>query len=249
MDPTDSFQDFEGESDPELRAAIAASLRDINQTSPNASASAQNRQIVDLTEDSEREEDDEELKAAIALSLGAQNGVSEGPVAEEDITSTAPSSHTSLGILGLDRKKMEEERLARLTKRKAEQNPVSPPPPRRQKRHEIEASEPGFRSSAISPTTTSAVGTHTLTSSPSSAPGVQYPRGVVKKTWAFGIPRAGDDIKIEEVLQRTDLELAILSSFLWDLEWLLSKMNTASTRFLLVMQAKDEQTVREIPTA
>jgi hypothetical protein len=43
--------------------------------------------------------------------------------------------------------------------------------------------------------------------------GLQYPDGVVKKTWAFGYDRNGDDIKIEEVLQKSDLEVAVLSSF------------------------------------
>jgi hypothetical protein len=43
--------------------------------------------------------------------------------------------------------------------------------------------------------------------------GIQYPDGTAKKTWAFGYDRKGDDIKIEEVLQSSDLELAVLSSF------------------------------------
>ena len=46
--------------------------------------------------------------------------------------------------------------------------------------------------------------------------GVQYPDGVVKKTWAFGYDRQGDDIKIEEVFQKTDLELAVLCTFQLD---------------------------------
>ncbi|KAL1972509.1 hypothetical protein VTN31DRAFT_6923 [Thermomyces dupontii] len=79
---------------------------------------------------------------------------------------------------------------------------------------------------------------------PSAAPGMQFPRGEVRKTWAFGCPREAD-IKIEEVLQRGDLELAILSSFQWDMEWLFSKLNTRSSRFLLVMQAKDDATKRQ----
>lgn len=68
------------------------------------------------------------------------------------------------------------------------------------------------------------------------APGVQYPHGVVKQTWAFGFPRSGD-IKIEEVLQKTDLDLAVLSSFQWDQEWILSKLNMARTKLILVAQA------------
>lgn len=65
---------------------------------------------------------------------------------------------------------------------------------------------------------------------------IQYPRGVVKQTWAFGFPRSGD-IKIEEVLQKNDLDLAVLSSFQWDQEWILSKLNMARTKLILVSQA------------
>ncbi|KFZ20192.1 hypothetical protein V502_03291 [Pseudogymnoascus sp. VKM F-4520 (FW-2644)] len=74
------------------------------------------------------------------------------------------------------------------------------------------------------------------------ARGIQYPHGVVKQTWAFGFPRSGD-IKIEEVLQKTDLDLAVLSSFQWDQEWILSKLNMARTKLILVAQAVrgDEQ--------
>jgi hypothetical protein len=52
--------------------------------------------------------------------------------------------------------------------------------------------------------------------------GIQYPNGVVKKTWAFGYDRKGDDIKIEEVFQKNDLQLAVLSSFQIDADCMLS---------------------------
>ena len=34
-----------------------------------------------------------------------------------------------------------------------------------------------------------------------SKPGLQYPKGVVKRTWAFKFDRTGDDVKLEEVLE------------------------------------------------
>ncbi|KAF4120288.1 Tyrosyl-DNA phosphodiesterase [Geosmithia morbida] len=64
--------------------------------------------------------------------------------------------------------------------------------------------------------------------------------GAVKKTWAYGYPRTEDDIKIEEVLQRDQLELAVLSSFQWDDEWLMSKVDMLRTRLLLVAYAADQ---------
>ncbi|KAI9810981.1 MAG: hypothetical protein M1827_005712 [Pycnora praestabilis] len=72
-------------------------------------------------------------------------------------------------------------------------------------------------------------------------PSLEYPKGATKKTWAFGQPR-DEDIKIEEVLRRRDLDIAVLSSFQWDVEWLLQKLDIPRTKLILVMQAKDEET-------
>ena len=69
---------------------------------------------------------------------------------------------------------------------------------------------------------------------------VQYPRGVVKKTWAFGHERNGKDIKLEEVLESKTLKTAVLSAFQWDLEWLFRKLNINQTKCIFVMQAKEQ---------
>ncbi len=163
----------------------------------------------------------------------------------------AGSSSKSL-FQTLDRKQMEEERLAR-RKRKAS---VSPPGLRRKKlafrdsdvqfvaenrativgkpeKKQIEESV--FQ---VVPTSTGPL----PRPSPSSTPGFQYPRGVVRKTWAFGYARE-EDIKIEEVLQKDDLNIAVLSAFQWDVEWLLHKLDLNKTKIIFVMQAKDEDTV------
>lgn len=76
-------------------------------------------------------------------------------------------------------------------------------------------------------------------------PGIQYPDGVVKKTWVRGCPRQGDDIKIEEVLQKSDLELAVLSSFVVDPAWIETKLNS-KTKVIWVLQEKDESEASEI---
>lgn len=72
-----------------------------------------------------------------------------------------------------------------------------------------------------------------------SALGIQYPKGVIKKTWAFGFPRE-NDIKIEEVLQKNDLDLAVLSAFQWDDEWIASKIDMNNTKLVCVVQSQDE---------
>jgi hypothetical protein len=85
---------------------------------------------------------------------------------------------------------------------------------------------------------------HTLAALPQSTkvkPGdVQYPRGVVKKTWAFGHERTGNDIKLEEVLESQTLRTAVLSAFQWDIECLFRKIKIDQTKCIFVMQAKEQ---------
>lgn len=273
-------------TDPDLRAAIAASLRDL-QSSPSNPVSSSRGQgdIVDLTADSDDDElvavapkskstvgsetddeEDEELRKAIALSMQEGDDIhsskqepSGQPQNEGSDNAAVPPAKAPLsgsdpkppGIMGLDRKQMEQERLARLAKRKAEGN-ISPPQISRQNKMAKPATEqlvPQLAAAGQKPQH-SVSGVHqrketeNLFPQPSSTPSIQFPKGVVKKTWALGCPRDGSDIKIEEVFQKSDLELAVLSSFMWDMEWLFSKFDTRNTRFLLVMQAKEEETVR-----
>ena len=204
------------EDDEDLERAIALSLQDTNpkgagQTVLNA---------ISLDDDSETE--DRPARAAI--------------YAEVSNESSAP--RTGLGILGLDRKQMEQERLGR--KRKAPS--ISPPPARKLARVK----------SAVAPvlakkTTKTSLQSATVNCSPSGAnvEGPLFPLGTVKKTWAFGHQRKADDIKIEEVLQKDTLNLAVLSSFQWDIDWLLAKMDIKSTHITLIMQAKDQATQQQ----
>ncbi|KAL2000358.1 hypothetical protein VTN02DRAFT_3220 [Thermoascus thermophilus] len=331
-EPSDDCQDAD------LKAAIAASLRDLQGPRNGQSSGSAGRQggdVVDLTADSDEddelvevfpkskstigsetdEEEDEHMRRAIALSMQQDRQSSSSPsagdeteeqrsegskrkqkeqsasgdnasstttTAQEDSSATPvpvpvpASAARTYGLLGLDRKQMEQERLARLAKRKAEESSISPPqsgrPQKMARSSEGSSASPenGGSSNSTSSSTNSRVtaaaprpsnppsniqrststGKSTESSkskqniAPSSTPGIQFPNGVVKKTWALGCPRQGDDIKIEEVFQRSDLELAVLSAFIWDMEWLFSKLDTNRSRFLLVMQAKDESTKR-----
>lgn len=152
------------------------------------------------------------------IDLGPEGGL---PNASVTVPSSVPAS-TSHTLLGLDRKAMEQERLAR--KRKAS---ISPPPSRK-----------AMKSSASSIP-------QILEVHPTQDINAMYLDGIVKKTWVFTFARQ-DDITIEEVLQREHLELAVLSSFQWDMEWLLEKLNfTKRTQLYFIMQAKDDATKRE----
>jgi hypothetical protein len=247
--------------DEDLRKAIALSLQQNHA-----------QEVVDLASDGE--DGAVSPQARVVQSRTAASAASAEPPAP------GPTRHAYAGILGLDRKKMEEERLARTRKRKSS---ISPPP--LQRMHDVlqqhshtsvsvqtsvtEASNKRTKTSASAQYHASSSGTENPTTSeqthevrgslkevnPSThlrshappsrsvttllGPGIQFPAGIVRKTWAFGYPREGD-IKIEEVLQKGDLELAVLSAFQWDEEWILRKLDLTRTKVICVVQAKGE---------
>lgn len=199
-------------------------------------------------------DDDENLRRAIALSLQVPTTPGAGQTVHEAISLDSesereekpaklsshmrekeekPAPGAGQGFLGLDRKQMEQERLSR--KRKAPS--ISPPPNRK-------IATSGLPVPLVAAKETEKVALQAASascaSSGSNGKGPMFLAGTVKKTWAFGHARKGDDIKLEEVLQKDDLNLAVLSSFQWDIDWLLAKMNTRSTHITLVMQAKDQ---------
>ncbi|GKT43796.1 uncharacterized protein ColSpa_03977 [Colletotrichum spaethianum] len=187
-------------------------------------------------------EDDPDLALAIALSLQEQEN------ARSEDTETAPSTArsseqipkpspaTSFRSLALDRRRMEEERLARLKKRSATQAELDDQH-QRPKLQRPEVSQ-GHKASNTS------FGPSKSTNTAGDAPQLPFSKGAFKRTWAFGYPRTGEDIKIEEVLQKDKLQLAVLSSFQWDEEWLLSKVDARQTKMLLVAYANNEAEVR-----
>ncbi|KAH7308226.1 ubiquitin interaction domain-containing protein [Stachybotrys elegans] len=167
-------------------------------------------------------DEDEQLRYAIALSLqdttqAKGHGSDENPALSTDEKSEGGG--TIFGSLALNRKQMEEERLRRLSKKRRapsdnedDDDVIEIPPPKK------------LAVNAQLQTTGS----------------VPFPRGVVKRTWARGYPRTPDDIKIEEIWNRHELMLAVLSSFQWDEEWIMSKLDMRKTKLLLLAYAGDE---------
>lgn len=287
-------------ADPELIAAIAASLEDSRGSARSREPTSSKQQdVVDLTADSDDGDEvveiypksqsvigsetedgddyDEDLERAIQMSIqGAPEKVEDSdgdevvkmstqkkhspkpvPVesdkkpsqAQKEEQPTQEQKPSSTVIMGLDRKKMEEERLARLAKRKADTSPDQ----RETKQSRTESPKgkrPGTKSPRKSPTPKPEPRKEPKAKSadiPTPAPCVQFPAGAIKKTWNANARRSGDDIKINEVFQASDLELAVLSSFMWDMDWVFSNLDTKKTRFLLIMQAKEESTVGWTP--
>lgn len=297
-----------------FRAAIEASLHDSKAHSQAGEASSPPVQenIVDLTFDSDDEkeddlqqifpksksvigsdtdneaveDDDEDLRAALALSLEGGHQKDDKDNGDESITTktseqpprTQQPSQPS-GFLGMDRKKMEEERLARLAKRKADVDNDSPRPqpakaakkgstgvpgthggdqlarPQPVKTSSIRipdthGSDPFIQRAPISREAPPPICNQFAANAPNcgvrptarSVP--QWPLGAVKQTAVAGRLRQNNDITIEEVLQRGDLEAAVLSSFMFDVSWLLTKVDNFQTPVILVMHAKEEEMVK-----
>ncbi|EKV12245.1 hypothetical protein PDIG_45700 [Penicillium digitatum PHI26] len=272
--------------DPELAAAVEASRRDMYRQQ-NRFVSSQASNFVDLTNDSGNDSDIEEvfpksksvvsseteddheheqLQRALAMSM-EPNDKTEIPEHVPPIShATGPheESVVSAGsIMGMNRKQMEVERLARLAKRKADDSSSTPPSQASRKlprtepssvRHSIALPNP-FQSAPQMSTLRVRSCTEVCRQLASNAPNIniqptsrsvaQWPLGAVKKTHITGFPRNGNEITIEEVIQRDDLQLGVFSSFMWDMPWLYSKFNNSATRILFVMQANDEETRKQ----
>jgi Tyrosyl-DNA phosphodiesterase len=221
-------------------------------TSPPLKMADDGKETIDLTGDSDSTlsatSEDGDLRRAIAMSLhsiptsppGDSNAYTESGAGDgKGEVETAPGAAAG-GILGLDRKGQEEERLARL-KRKREQS-ISPPLIKRDVKPVSHLNDTTSLHGKASEVKAPKVSPAELSTSQSTlASGLQYPEGVVKKTWACGFERV-NDIKIEEVLQPSNLEAAVLSSFQWDWDWLLPKLHTRKSKFVFVLQAKDDKT-------
>jgi hypothetical protein len=228
--------------DEDLKRAITLSLQD------QGSTSSKPKEVINLDSDDDATTDDDQ--APYSLSKQVTDPKSEDETTTDGDTPPAPAKAVppptpANSMLGLDRKAMEEERLAR--KRKAS---ISPPPPRKAPR--IEKPDPNPQSVART-TSKSTKSNHGIADSSKKATTspltpstrLSFPTGAVNKTFAFGHPRTSSDIRIEEVLRSPTLTLAVLSSFQWDVEWLLRKLDTHRTHIVLVMQAKDESTKQQ----
>lgn len=222
------------DDDEALRIGIALSL------GQDPTAAVASNAPIDLTGP---EEDDDECRVVESTVNAKTYGRKEAPSA----AATGSSSHSLL--LGLDRKKMEEERLARAArKRKADDEQVGGGAGeggegRPCQRVKTEGAAASSTSAASATCTTSPPTKSGIATGKSSTGELPFPHGVVKRTWCKGQPRTGDDIKIEEVLQKDKLELAVLSSFQWDEEWMLEKVDIERTKMVLIAFAKDEKQV------
>ncbi|KAK8035676.1 tyrosyl-DNA phosphodiesterase domain-containing protein [Apiospora rasikravindrae] len=277
MDVNGGFEDDEAA----LRYAIALSLQDgagaAGQGNPSTSDDP-----IQLSSDDEDEDDLEKPPVYRPSHRLRQQGDMQDTKRkeeeeEEEVKPSSPAAQqqaaqpaqSGLAALGLDRKKMEEERLARLGKRKAPDSEQDSQDrnrrpktvsasPWEQLQHTTATAlvEGAFRASPSTgaplstsqgrPSPSMPMPTPTPLPLPPPTRGLRWPKGVVKKTWAAGFPPAGDQVKIDEILQKDQLQLAIISSFQWDDEWMLSKINVSRTKLMCIAYASSEQQRKEI---
>ena len=205
--------------DPDIARAIALSL---GEEDPILKAGPE---VIDLDAGNEQSIFGPKTPSQPQSSLTSHKDEAKKSGAYGDTNDSSTNTPSLFGMAGLDRKKMEEERLARKRKATDSAPASSPLPAKTVKASSSTTSLDQAASSDVAPSSENFT--------------LQYPHGIVKKTWVAGHARAGDDITLEEVLQAEDLDVALLSSFQWNLQWVLSKLRP-ETQVGLVMQAKDE---------
>ncbi|KAM0334080.1 hypothetical protein ACHAQA_001100 [Verticillium albo-atrum] len=183
-------------------------------------------------------DEDAALEAAIALSLQHDTIEENKPTRPHSRSTVEPSSAPPIKAPAssswlLDRKQMEDERLRRLRKRTAGEAALDELPVRR-------LAVPA-NSAPVSSVPGPTVLNRGLTKQ--QAKPLRFAKGAVKKTWVYGCPRTDDDIKIEEVLEKDKLELAVVSSFQWDESWFLSKVDIARTKMVFIAYANSSAEV------
>ncbi|RMZ70444.1 hypothetical protein GMOD_00000535 [Pyrenophora seminiperda CCB06] len=175
-----------------------------------------NNESIDLTSDTDDDEDvyNEDLRRAITFSLKEdnKNNVTQ-PAATSDSYAPVTTVSAAPGLMGMmDRKAMELERLARLGKRKRDESPESRPS------KQVARSPP-----AAAPS--------------NEGPLLQYPKGAIKRTFAAKYPRT-NDITIDEVLEAPHLNIAVISSFIFDSNWVYEKLDPLKVKQLWLMNGK-----------
>ncbi|KAF1927526.1 tyrosyl-DNA phosphodiesterase domain-containing protein [Didymella exigua CBS 183.55] len=208
--------------DEDLKLAMALSLQQSPVPKPC-------KAVVDLTSDNagEADDEDESLKKAIALSMQDMVRSSNTLTQQAAKSATSSASNPSAGTsFPMDRKAMEAERLARLKERERKRRRTPSPDRPMKLQSKARAPAPVRDSTRLQPHSESAL---------------QYPRGAIKRTFATKFPRT-DDVTIDELLQASTVNIAVISSFQWDAEWLGRKLSHTKVKQHWIMNARDAET-------
>lgn len=215
---------------------------------------------LDLDQDQVESEGESESDATtLSPSPPKQSTPDEVAVSAAAPAPTVPASNTShmstlssaFSLVGIGRKQMEEERLARLKRKRETANDqeskmarVKQSEPQSQPQSRVTVSPPSLRRDSRSAT----VQAPSLSATPvrrtepasisSSGPIDCYPEGKAFKTRIAGYAQ-DDTIDFATLISpASSLDSCLLSSFVWDMDWLFPHFETRRTKFQLVMHAK-----------
>jgi hypothetical protein len=194
--------------DEDLKLAMAMSLQEVSPQATRDTTTGVENESINLTSNSDDDED-EDLRRAIALSI-QESGNNDVQQSSATTVPKAEAVDKTSGFMGMDRKAMEQERLARLGKRKREASPERP-------------------SKQVARPPTSKVASHGTP--------LQYPKGAIKRTFASKYPRT-DDITIDELLEASKVNIAVISSFQYDSGWLYEKLDPLKVKQIWLMNGK-----------
>jgi len=218
--------------DEDLKMAIAMSLQS-QHNSPGLKSTT-----IDTRADRFNTSD---VKQAIALPLQSRVVVADSSQKHDEPEQKAalPPAQALVGILGLNRKAMEAERLARL-KRKRGMDGQSPSPPSRR------ISPPPLRRAAAASASANSRQPFTTTGVPSDNPfSFPNPRVLLTSHPSRHSSSGLEAISFRDVVSppssNYSLKSVLASSFIVDFDWLLPHFNTATTKFIFVLHAQNDQ--------
>ncbi|KAF2185826.1 phospholipase D/nuclease [Zopfia rhizophila CBS 207.26] len=228
--------DLNTSDDEEVRRAIALSLRDGEGSSIAKEVSNSNFETPTSFTSPTKTSTSHSLKQYASATNPKRESLAQTQAEAKSTTSMLDQPLSGLsGLFRLDRKAMEQERLARQKKRNRSTSPDAP--------SKMVALSEEANSTSTLPITPASLNLEPGRDSrhhPSTDESpIQYPRGTIKRTWAFKHPRT-NDIKIEEVFQTSTLNIAVLSAFDFDVDWIFSKLDPEKIKQIWIMNCKDK---------
>lgn len=202
-------------------------------------------------------EDDEDLRLAIAMSLQDQEQLQTERASEASAPKNESQSSSLAkvdgGLLGLDRKQMELERLARLKRKRehsdrAAERPITPPPLRRiqilPRNRDTDSRSADVRTVPRKAETVHEVSIDSNTTNASFSSGTVLLTSLPSRR-SRSHPQTLSSISFADLVaplsHSAQLRSASLSSFIIDFDWLLPHFNTKTVSFVFCLHSSNAQ--------
>lgn len=248
IDLTETVSDLDSDEGEELRRAIALSLEMQDHPTSAPDSPSDHEKSASIPQGSRDTVRNSVHEIATMPSVHVERDGSD--------TGGPSTSVTTFNLQALNRHQMEQERQARLKRKREEQKQggssvdslwqntssrngqdmsrtaspasVSPPPVRRRLKADVAATK----------STSIGANPSVLNHSHESRRDSFYPTGRVLQTYIAGFPSTNTISFSQLIGPKDSLTSCLLSSFIWDFDWLLPHFATTRTKFQLVMHAK-----------